>query len=183
MCPYLFFLRDGKKSMSDPNESGLNKVDRLSIFVGEKISIVFLISVVFTAYEVIMRYVFNAPTIWVHDSAAALSATGFLMAGTYALQADRHMRISVVYDVMPKKIQRVLDFVQHIFIIGFMTLFTYACWKQAVPAVNLMETSAHAWDVPIPAYLKSLMVLASGLMLVQALSQLIHDIKKIREAL
>ena len=174
--------------MSEPDVprqdlSRLNSVDRISIFVGEKISIVFLISVVFTEYEVIMRYVFNAPTIWVHDSAAALSATGFLLAGTYAMQANRHMRITVVYDIMPKKIQRILDFVQHIFILFFMTLFTYACWKLAVPAVTLMETSAHAWDVPIPAYLKALMVLASGLMLVQAISQLRDDIKKIREVL
>ncbi len=166
--------------MSNNGSANLNPIDRLSISIGEKTSIVFLISVILTAYEVVMRYVFNAPTIWVHDSAAALSATGFLLAGTYAQQADRHMRISAVYEIMPPKVQRIFDLLQHIVIIGFMGLLTYAAWQQAVPSVQMMETSAHAWDVPIPAYLKSLLVLAAGIMTVQAASQLWDDIRRLR---
>ncbi|MDP6621414.1 MAG: TRAP transporter small permease subunit, partial [Alphaproteobacteria bacterium] len=110
----------------------LNPVDRLSILLGEKLSIVFLFSVVITAYEVIMRYGFNAPTIWVHDSATALSATGFIMAGTYALQQERHMRISVVYDAAPPEIKKILDLLNSALIVFFMVLLTYTTIDQAI---------------------------------------------------
>ena len=80
----------------------------MSLGLGEKLSYVFLISVIIPCYEVVMRYVFNAPTTWVHDGATALSATGFLMAGCYCLQARRHIAITVIYDTVPQKVRNVL---------------------------------------------------------------------------
>jgi hypothetical protein len=38
--------------------------------------------------------------------------------------------------------------------------------------VKLMETSGHAWDVPIPAFLKSMLAIGATVMLAQALVQL-----------
>ncbi len=156
----------------------LNPIDRLSLFLGEKLSIVFLISVIITAYEVVMRYGFNAPTIWVHDSATALSATGFIMAGTYALQQDRHMRISVVYDLSPPDIRKILDLINSLLVVAFLVLLTYTTIDQAIPSLEVMETSAHAWDVPIPAYLKSVLVLGSAAMLLQSLVHVWAQIRR-----
>ena len=163
--------------------SNLNFIDRMSLGLGEKLSYVFLISVIITCYEVVMRYVFNAPTTWVHDGATALSATGFLMAGCYCLQARRHIAITVIYDTVPQKVRNVLELINALLIVVFLGLLTWAAMKVAMPAVAWqawdcrvqfcgLETSAHAWDVPIPAYLKSVLFLASVAMLVQSLIQL-----------
>ncbi len=162
--------------------SDLNFIDRMSLGLGEKLSYVFLISVIITCYEVVMRYVFNAPTTWVHDGATALSATGFLMAGCYCLQARRHIAITVIYDTVPQKVRNVLGLINAFLIVVFLGLLTWAAMKVAMPAVAWqawdcrvqfcgLETSAHAWDVPIPAYLKSVLFLASVAMLVQSLIQ------------
>ena len=162
--------------------SNLNFIDRMSLGLGEKLSYVFLISVIITCYEVVMRYVFNAPTTWVHDGATALSATGFLMAGCYCLQARRHIAITVIYDAVPQKVRNVLALTNALLIVVFLGLLTWAAMKVAMPAVAWqawdcrvqfcgLETSAHAWDVPIPAYLKSVLFLASVAMLVQSLIQ------------
>jgi TRAP-type C4-dicarboxylate transport system permease small subunit len=167
---------DGKVSDSNP-------IDRLSVFLGEKISYVFLVSVVITAYEVVMRYGFNAPTTWVHDGATALSATGFLMAGCYVLQQHRHIAISVVYDAMPPAIRKILDVANSTIIVAFLALLTWAAMKKAQSAVAWgkwdsrvsfwgLETSAHAWDVPIPAYLKTVLLIGTTVMLLQALVHL-----------
>jgi len=162
--------------------SDLNFIDRMSLGLGEKLSYVFLISVIITCYEVVMRYVFNAPTTWVHDGATALSATGFLMAGCYCLQARRHIAITVIYDTVPQKVRNVLALTNALLIVVFLGLLTWAAMKVAMPAVAWqawdcrvqfcgLETSAHAWDVPIPAYLKSVLFLASVAMLMQSLIQ------------
>ncbi len=150
----------------------LNPIDRFSVFVGEKFSVVFLASVILTFYEVIMRYVFNAPTIWVHDSAIALSATGFLLAGTYALQRREHIRISVVYDAMPAPLRGLCDVVNATLTAIYLAFLLYAGLKQAIPSVSIPETTGHAWDVPIPAYLKSVLAAAAAIMLAQAVVQL-----------
>jgi TRAP-type C4-dicarboxylate transport system permease small subunit len=168
----------------------VNRVDRLSIFIGEKISYVFLVSVIITAYEGVMRYGFNAPTTWVHDGATALSATGFLLAGCYVLQQRRHISISVVHDAMPPGVRKVLDVVNSIIIVAFLGLLTWASLKQALPALAWgrwnsevsfwgLETSAHAWDVPVPAYLKSVLLIGSAIMLLQALVHLWVDIRRL----
>ena len=162
--------------------SNLNFIDRMSLGLGEKLSYVFLISVIITCYEVVMRYVFNAPTTWVHDGATALSATGFLMAGCYCLQARRHIAITEIYDTVPQKVRNVLELINALLILVFLGLLTWAAMKVAMPAVAWqawdcrvqfcgLETSAHAWDVPIPAYLKSVLFLASVAMLLQSLIQ------------
>lgn len=167
--------------------SKLNPIDRFSIFLGEKISYVFLLSVIITAYEVVMRYGFHAPTTWVHDGATALSATGFLMAGCYCLQSRRHIAITVIYDAVSPGLRQVLALLNSLIIVLFMSLLVWATLKIALNAtwVNWncqvqfcgLETSAHAWDVPIPAYLKTVLFLASVIMLLQALVQLVPTVR------
>ena len=167
--------------------SSLNPIDRTSIFLGEKLSYVFLASVIITAYEVIMRYGFNAPTTWVHDGATALSATGFLVAGCYCLQKRRHIAITVIYDSVSPGLRRTFAFINALIIALFMCLLTWATLKIALNAtwVNWncevqfcgLETSAHAWDVPVPAYLKTVLFLASVIMLLQALVQLVTVVR------
>tara|TARA_B100001123_G_scaffold107875_1_gene125610 strand:- start:19 stop:549 length:531 start_codon:yes stop_codon:yes gene_type:complete len=161
----------------------LNLIDRLSIFIGEKISYVFLVSVIITAYEVMMRYGFNAPTTWVHDGATALSATGFLMAGCYCLQQRRHIAITVIYDSVSPGLRRIFALINALIVVLFMGLLTWAALKVALNAtwVNWncqvqfcgLETSAHAWDVPVPAYLKTVLFLSAVFMTLQALTQLV----------
>ena len=51
-------------------------VDRISRSAGNGLSLLFMAAIVLTAYEVVMRYVFNAPTIWVHDVVTVLCDTG-----------------------------------------------------------------------------------------------------------
>ena len=165
----------------------LNLIDRLSIFIGEKISYVFLVSVIITAYEVIMRYGFNAPTTWVHDGATALSATGFLMAGCYCLQQRRHIAITVIYDSVSPGLRRIFALINALIVVLFMGLLTWAALKVALNAtwVNWncqvqfcgLETSAHAWDVPVPAYLKTVLFLAAVFMTLQALTQLVSALR------
>lgn len=152
-------------------------MDRISIFVGEKVSIVFLVAVLLSAAEVILRYGMNRPQIWVHDSAITLSAIGFIFAGTYAHQAGRHIAITVIYDSLSQPVRRVFDIVIAIVAILFLSALLYGATRMALPSVRLMETTGRAWDVPIPALLKSLLVVGTALMLLQALVQLWRAIR------
>jgi len=118
-----------------------------------------------------MRYGFNRPTIWVHDVAIALSAIGFVIGGAYALQADMHIRINVLAELLPAHARRWVDFFCHVATVVFLAALTYAATIQASRSVALMETRRRLWDVPIPALLKSVLAAGVALMTVQAFLQ------------
>ena len=76
-------------------------VDAVARHIGQLFSFLFLICMAIIAYEVVMRYGAGAPTVWAHDVTTALCATGFLLSGVYTLHRRAHIRISVVYELLP----------------------------------------------------------------------------------
>lgn len=152
----------------------LTPVDRLSLWLGRALAWMFLIAVALTAWEVLMRYVFNSPTIWVHDLVIALTALAFIFGGSYALQRGEHIRISSLYDRMPAPWRRACDLLNALAILVFMTAFGWAAWRQALSAIEIGETSGRAWDVPIPMIVKTGLAAGVSLMILQAIVNLLR---------
>ena len=48
-------------------------------------------------YEVVARYVFNAPTIWASDVSQILYGMFFMLGSAYALQRQQHIRTDFIY--------------------------------------------------------------------------------------
>ncbi len=149
-------------------------VDRVSLGLGRALSWLFLVAVALTVLEVVMRYGFNAPTIWVHDMVIVLSAVCFIFGGPLASQQRSHIQMASYFDNAPPRVRAALDQLCHLLGALFLAMFLYGALKIAVPSVELMETSGRAWDVPIPAFLKAALVVGAALMLVQTLSHIWH---------
>jgi TRAP-type mannitol/chloroaromatic compound transport system permease small subunit len=157
-------------------------IDRLSLWLGRSLSWVFLVAVILTAWEVLLRYGFNSPTIWVHDLVIALSALAFIFGGAYALQRQEHIRISSVYDHLSPLWRHVCDLLNALAIIVFMAAFGWAAWHQALTAIEFGETSGRAWDVPIPVVLKTALALGVTLMILQAIVNLVRALRNGRRS-
>jgi TRAP-type C4-dicarboxylate transport system permease small subunit len=149
-------------------------VDRLSRSTGNWLSILFLVAVALTSYEVLMRYAFNAPTIWVHDVVIAVSAVCFVFGGAVASERRNHIQMASFTERVSPAWRRRLDLVCHGLAAVYLMMFLYGALVFAIPSVRLLETSGRAWDVPIPAFLKSVLALGAALMLVQTLSHIVH---------
>jgi TRAP-type C4-dicarboxylate transport system permease small subunit len=149
-------------------------VDRVSKSIGDALSLFFLVAVLLTVYEVAMRYVFNAPTIWVHDMVIVLSAVGFVFGGAVASQQRHHIQMASYAHRLPARVRRHLDVVCHVLAALYLAMFLYGALQFAIPSVKLLETSGRAWDVPIPAFLKSVLAIGAALMLLQTLSHIWH---------
>lgn len=149
-------------------------IDRLSELVGEGVSYLYLIAVIATFYEVIARYLFNAPTIWAHELTVSLVAAAFLLGGTYTLARRQHIRITGLYDFLPEPVRHWLDLLNLALTILFVGGLAYASWQPAVRALQRWETTGSAWDPPAPALLKPLLTVAALLMLAQAVAHLLR---------
>lgn len=156
-----------------------NPIDRLSDLVGRAFSYVFLLSILVMVFEVISRYLFNAPTIWAQDSTTALTATGFALGGVYTMQQRGHISITIIYACFPPRIRALLDvFIQGV-ILFFLCALIYGGVLIAERSWSSMETSGSAWNQPTPVLLKTVLVVGAALMVLQASVHLLQAIRSL----
>jgi TRAP-type mannitol/chloroaromatic compound transport system permease small subunit len=153
------------------NPSGETPVDRLSRAVGDTLAWLFLLSVLFTCYEVLMGSAFRAPTIWVHDATTMLSATCFLFGGAYALQRGDHIRITFVYDALPPRGRRFCDLLGLILALAYLLGLGWFAGMQAWSSVRIVEMSGRAWNFPMPMVIRSALFLGTALLALQAAAE------------
>lgn len=152
----------------------LGIVDRAQRVIGRAISMAFLAIAGIIAWEVCARYLFNAPTIWAHELTATLSALGFLFGGAYALERGEHIRITSLYAHLPVRLQWWADLVAHIVTLFYIGGMIYAGWIVAGRAWATIETSASAWNQPTPVVIKTALVVASALIAIQTIVNLLR---------
>ena len=153
-------------------------IDRITKRIGDKLSWLFLLAVVLSCYEVLMDWLFRAPTIWVHDSTIMLCSTCFLFGGAYALQRREHIRITVVYDHFGPAMRRACDILTTLLTLIYLAALGAFTGQQALDSVQRVERSGRAWDFPMPMVIRSMLFLGTVLLLLQAGSQLIQLIRR-----
>ena len=147
-------------------------IDRLNRLLGERLCYLYLAAVLITAYEVVMRYLFDAPTIWAFELTILLCAICYLLSGGFVTAQRKHIAITSLYDLMPARIRWWLDLSAILTGILAMGLLVWAAWRPAVLAVTIVERTGSAWNSPSPAIIKPLIAVGAGLILLQLLVQL-----------
>jgi TRAP-type mannitol/chloroaromatic compound transport system permease small subunit len=156
--------------------------ESLSIWIGRAFGWCILILTLSVTYEVFVRYVLNAPTVWAFDMMVQMYGALFLMAGPYALAQDAHVRGDVIYRLFPFKVQARIDLILYIFFFfpGMLALF-YFGYEIASDSWRYKEVS---WNSPARIqiyFFKSLIPLAGGLLILQGISESMRCILCIRD--
>ena len=135
--------------------------------------IVLLVSVML--YEVAARYVFESPTLWANELSLWVAGFIFLFSGLYAMQQRSHIRIFIIYDVLPRFLQRTCDVLSTTLIVIFAFSLCYGGYGEAFTKFYSWETFGTAFDPPIPATLKPAILVAVALVALQAVLNLVSD--------
>lgn len=126
-------------------------IERITGSVGHVAAWVIAPLIFATVYEVISRYLLDAPTIWAYELGYMATGTTFLLGSAYTLRERGHIRIDVFYAHFPAKAQALVE------VIGYSVLFlplawwlSDALWTYAYDAYASGETSGQsAWNPPI----------------------------------
>lgn len=163
---------------SNLEEKARNPMDRISLFLGRvsMLLIVVMVSVMF--YEVIVRYVFEAPTLWANELTLWISGFVFLLSGLYAMQQRSHIRIFLFYEKMPRLLQKLCDSVSTLLIFAFAFCMVWGGYNEMKAKVLRWETFGTAFDPPIPATLKTSVLAVICLVTLQAMVNLVADWNK-----
>src|SRR5262245_60145813 len=73
-------------------------VDGISRFFGAIAAALVIVLVALMLYDVVLRYLFNAPTIWGNDLNTWLMGASFVLSIAYAMSTDSHVRVDLLYD-------------------------------------------------------------------------------------
>ena len=133
----------------------------------------FVVAIIF--YEVFVRYVLAAPTLWVNEMSLWVGGVIYLTAGLYALQQRSHIRIFILYDMAPKWLRQAFDLLSLACVCIFAFAVVWGGFGEAKAKLLRWETFGTAWDPPIPATIKPLILLTLVLLALQSISNLIHD--------
>ena len=87
----------------------LHFADSLSVWVGKCFAWCIVVLTFATCYEVFVRYVLNAPTVWAFDMSVQMYGALFVMSGAHALAQDAHVRGDVLYRLMSQRTQASID--------------------------------------------------------------------------
>ena len=85
------------------------KIDRFALFVGRVTMILIISMTLVMLYEVFLRYAIEAPTLWANELTLWIGGFVFLCSGLYGMQQRSHIRIFLLYDAVPRWLQRIFD--------------------------------------------------------------------------
>lgn len=141
--------------------------------------LLFILCVFLLGYEIVARYVFGAPTIWVHEATVMLVGANFAVGGVFVLYERAHINIVVLYQAVPAAVQRVLDVFIGLVSTAYLGILAYATWGVATQAWRLGERSGTAWNPPLPMVLKAALFASLAVMTVIAVYQLVQAVGRL----
>ena len=127
-------------------------------------------------YEVFLRYVFEAPTLWANELTLWIAGYVFLFSGLYAMQQRCHIRIFLLYDAVPRWLQHTFDIIS----VGLLWIFAFflifGSYQQVfVTKFYKWEMFGTAFDPPIPATVQPMVLIMVALIAMQAAINLVSD--------
>lgn len=153
-------------------------IDRIALFIGRVTMIMILSMTSVMLYEVFLRYALEQPTLWANELTLWIAGFVFLCSGLYAMQQRCHIRIFILYDMVPRWMQRVFDILSVLLLNVFAFFLVYGSFKQVfVTKFYKWEMFGTAFDPPIPATLQPMVLIIITLIALQSIINLIADWK------
>ncbi|MEZ5824025.1 MAG: TRAP transporter small permease subunit [Geminicoccaceae bacterium] len=152
-----------------------NFFDKISVFLGRVTMILIVILLSVMIFEVVMRYVFERPTLWANELSLWIAGFVFLLSGLYAMQQRSHIRIFIIHVMLPRSLQRLCDVLSTALIAVFAFGLIWGGYGEARDQLMRWETLGTAFDPPIPATLNPMILMVVVLVTIQAISNLIRD--------
>ena len=126
--------------------------------------------------EVIMRYVFNSPTMWNYETSMMVGGTLFAMGWAYALRHHSHVRVDVFYTRLAPRGRAVIDVLGALLLFfPLMAMFTSVSTAWAWQAWEIMEKSVETYWYPIIAPFRTMVAIGFMLITLQGIARFIRD--------
>lgn len=157
----------------------LRGVDRVSQVLGLSVAHFYLVCALITAYEVVMRYLFNAPTLWAFEVVMVVCAAAWALSGGYVTMRRNHIAITVLYQHTKGRLRWWLELFIQLVSLAAMSVLAYSVWGMMVEALHTLERSGTSFNSPEPTIIKTLLFAGTLVYAVQTVANLIRHFEGI----
>ena len=167
------------------NDSALaraaRRIDKVAMASGHAVAWLIVPRVLSLCWEVVARYIFNAPTQWAYDMTFMLYGSFFMLGAAFTLQRKGHVRTDSFYAEWSARRQAAVDLAGHLFMaVPLAGMFAFVGWGYFVKAFVTNETFvSSAWQ-PITWPFKLGMPVAGALLLLQITSECLKCLHTLR---
>ncbi|MCC5986345.1 MAG: TRAP transporter small permease subunit [Pararhodobacter sp.] len=153
-------------------------IDRVNGFLGRLVSYAIWIGMVVVVYEVVMRYAFNAPTVWAQGYAQRIFAGYFILIGAYTLIQRGHVRVDLLLGAASTRRRALLDIINYSVLLIWMAALTYEGWFYLHDAWQWGERDDGALGHPMWP-VKLALLIGVAMMALQGLAELMRSVLRL----
>jgi len=155
----------------------IRAIDAVSEWTGAVVKWLVVVLTVIIGYEIVARYVFNAPTKWGFDISYMVGGTLFLLGEAVTLKNRHHVRIDLFYNRFSPRRRALVDV--FFYLVFFFPLWIGLFWA-LIPytlfAWEIQERSMQGYWQPILYPFKTVMPVGVLLLLLQGLAEFLRSL-------
>ncbi len=159
-------------------ENGINSLNQ---WTGRLTAYLAIPLILVVGWEVLMRYAFDAPTIWGFEATTFIYGVHFVLGFGYTHQHDGHVAIDIFESKLPHKPRTLLRIIVNL-LLFVPTVGMLAIWSVIYAATSWQnaELASTSWAPPIYPF-KTIMAIGFVLIFLQGIAKLIHDFRSLRQ--
>jgi len=152
-------------------------IDSINEFAGKVTCFLVVGLIIILCYEVISRYVFNNPTIWVLETSKMIMGIFSVCGWSYAYLHDKHVRVDIFYSNFSRRGKAWVNVIMLvIFLIPFNIITIFVGIKKAAFAYKIGQKMIESSWCPPAAPILTVLVIGFSLFGLQSISQFIQEL-------
>ncbi len=153
----------------------LGFVDRFNDVLGQVFALIIAPMVLIIVFEVVMRYAFNAPTVWANETSWYLFGAMFMFGGAYALRHGAHINVDILLVHLSPRGKAITNLLTIGFAFLFLVILFWKGIEMSLISLEVLERSATTWGPPVYP-MKIIVPVATLFMLLQTIVILIRNV-------
>lgn len=134
----------------------MQPIEKLIIFVetmnkkiGRLAAYLIFVFMFLMLYEVILRYFFDSPTIWVHEMCGYIFAAYIALTGGWVLHEKGHVAVDIIYQFFPDRGKRLADILVSVVALFMFIVLFWQGYKFAWHAIKIGQHSHTLFGPPL----------------------------------
>jgi len=156
-------------------EKFIRAVDAISEYSGRWVSWIVYVGIIMLSLEVILRYVFNSPTVWAHGYTQRLYGSYFVLIGAYTFIHKGHVRVDLLYERLSQKGKAILDILNCVFLLVWTGVLVPVSLAFFLKSYNMNEVDEMVLAHPI-WWVKFMIIIGMLLISLQGIAEVMKSI-------
>lgn len=152
-------------------------IDTFTLWTGRLVAWFAVVLMFAIVYHVVLRYVFEAPTVWAYDITYMLYGSMFMLGSAYCLLKGGHVRTDFLYNRWSPRTQGIVDTIAYVVLFfPAMYLFFDAGYIYAERSWEQLERGFYSpWAPPIYPF-KTAIPVGIAFLILQGVSELLKSL-------